>query len=111
MRKINLLFALLLVFSSSSVTAGYSNFYNVEWLRTAEGGWIGFRNKEGTVLGDSACPGAIEVRWTIASNTDYYKRVLSILMTAKSTGSQVRWWQCGCSDDGSLIKACDIEFR
>lgn len=95
----------------SSALAGYSSFYNVELIRTASGGWLGFQNESSTVLGDAVCPNAIIVKWTIDPNSEYYKRVLVTLLTAKAMGAQVRWWHCGCSADGKEIIACDIDLK
>lgn len=101
----------IIVVNTPYAMAGYSQFYNVDWIRTADGGWISFRNANDSKFSESECPNAVEIRWSQDSKSDYYKRVFSTLLTAKTTRSQVRWWNCSCSPDGTVLNACDIEMK
>lgn len=111
--KIFFIFLAMIVTSlvSYNAQASYTDFTKVEWVKTTTS-FIAFRNIDGSKLGVStSCPNAVEMKWTLAEASDYYKRVMTFLMTASSTGKKVRAWQCACEDNGTVIKACDVEMR
>jgi len=113
MKKIKTVIAFVLgLYMISSATSNYQGGVNIGRLTVDNQGiWIGFNSKP------SDCGGSYYGWYGLIPNTlPYYKDLLSVLLTAKTTGVTVDIWyssqstQYACSSPGTLLPIYGVGF-